>query len=210
MVERTKSHTTETIPRSFSETSRPFLDPGTVDQLADVGSAFMCEAVLRVDVVVRRASLPSIFPARASWSRAFPSPPLVVVHLASLAWFISFWLPFAVGHEGERGDARGGGVGGRRRLARGGGARPTKTSAGKTAPGGATRGRVSHTNALLRRPSRLTDLTVPSSHSFEGAVSGQHRNRSVRGCRWFRPPPHFAHTKSRRSECRNHYHHLQN
>jgi len=113
MVERTKSHTTETIPRSFSETSRPFLDPGTVDQLADVGSAFMCEAVLRVDVVVRRASLPSIFPARASWSRAFPSPPPSrrpsrVARLVYL--FLVAVCRRPRGGEGRRAGRRGGGA----------------------------------------------------------------------------------------------------
>ena len=71
----------------------------------------MCEAVPRVDVVPGARRPPSIFPARASWSRALPSPARVVVHSASLASFISFWLPFAVGHEGEGDDARGGDAG---------------------------------------------------------------------------------------------------
>ena len=41
-----------------------------------------------------------------------PPPARVVVHLASLALFITFWLPLAVGHEGEGDDARGHDAGG--------------------------------------------------------------------------------------------------
>ena len=77
-----------------------------------MGRAHSCEAVPRVDVVVRRKPSPRIIPARASWSRGFPPPARVVVHLASLALFISFWLPFAVGHEGEGDDAPGDDAGG--------------------------------------------------------------------------------------------------
>ena len=164
------------------------------------GCAFMCEAVPCVDVVVRRASPPRIIPTRASWSRALPPPPArVVVHLASLALLISFWLPLASATRG-RGATHGGTTRrGKRRRVRGCGARRTKTSAGKTARGRATQGTVSHTNAPPRRLSRLIDcplfptfLRARCPATMETDRSGEYR---------FRPtPPYIAHTKNRRSE----------
>jgi len=160
-----------------------------VDQLADGGCAFMCEAVPRVDVVVRRASPPRIIPARASWSRALPPPARVVVHLASLALFISFWLPFAVGHEGERGDARGATRGGA--TTRAGGRRaPDEDERGEDGAGGVTRGTVSHTNAPPRRPSRLTDCPVLPTLLRARCPAGTETGRS--GGVGFRHPPPFC------------------
>ena len=132
---------------------------------------------------------PALFP-RARHGHVRPPPARVVVHRASLALFISFWLPFAVGHEGERGDAQGGDAGGGRRRAQGDGARRTKTSAGKTARRGVTRGTVSHTNAPPRRPSRLTDCPVLPTLLRAACPAGTGTGRS--GGVVFRHPPSFC------------------
>ena len=104
----------------------------------------MCEAVPRVDVVVRRASPPRIIPMRASWSRALHPPARVDVHFASLAFFISFLLPFAVGHEGE-GRCAGGRRGGWSDDTRVGAARAGRRRARGRRRGGARRGAQYHT-----------------------------------------------------------------
>ena len=158
----------------------------------------MCEAVPRVDVVVRRKPSPRIIPARASWSRGFP-PPRASRRPSRVACLIYLFL-VAICRRPRRGGGRraGGRRGGRRRRARGGGAIRTETSAGTTARGGATRGTVSHTNAPPRRPSRLTDCPVLPTLLRAACPAGTETGRS--GGVDFRPPPHFAHTKNRRSE----------
>jgi len=80
---------------------------------------------------------PALFPrTRHGHVRCPPPPARVIVHIASLALFVVFWLLVAVGHEGKRGDARGDDAGGERQRARGGGARRTKFELGEDGTGG--------------------------------------------------------------------------
>ena len=175
-----------------------------VVQLADGGSAFWCEAALRVDVAVWRAS-PAPHLPRAHVVITCVAPPRASRPPARVACI--FFAAICRRPRGGRGrraenDAGGGDD------ARVGAARYVRISARGRRRKGARRGAQSHTRE--RRPvEHLAPLTGLSRFytfpfSLEGPVSGRTllpiRNRSVRGVPLRDPPPHFAHTTNRRSE----------
>ena len=157
-------------------------------QLADGGSAFWCEAALRVDVAVWRASPASHLPRAhvAITCVAAPRASRPPARVACL--FLAAIYRRPRGGRGRRaGNDAGGGDG-----ARVGAARYVRISARGRRRRGATRGTVSHTTASPRRPSRMTYLTVPSFPHFWGPRVRPGRKQVGPGGTVLGSPPPFC------------------
>ena len=117
-------------------------------------------------------------------------PALVVVHQASLALFISFWLPVAVGYEGEGDDAQGDDAGGGVTTRAGGRRDPDQYERGDDGAGGRDAGH-SLTHYCVA-PSAISHdlLDCPVLPTLLGAAcpAGTETGRSG-GYRFRKPPP---------------------